>query len=719
MTIVAMKDCASLRRKALFDSLCGQSVLRVTLDDLMAAGATLHRTGCPEDALALFEWTVELDPGYTNGWMAVAVLRAELGRPWAALLACNRAMELSPDDGDVLSNTAAVLLRLGDLPAAEFVARKAARFLSPDDERANTVLAKVFAKMQRLDEAAECFAKSRLLAALDPVFCAEYADVLIARRDYASARKILGDVLGRHPDATAARISLAYVEAALGNDAASYELLSAACRRDPEVCATWQPFLYSDFLAKSARLDPLRFRMALETAAVFECDWTRRDEFTRWLVASLARENLPSLDDEDAPFVALGLDIGPEARLRMARQVALRQASSVSGVEIHRRIRGHGERLRIGYLSGDMRTHPVGRLFSPVFALHDRTRFEIYVYHTGPTEDCEPRHRAERDADCFRDVERFPVPALAQLIAADGIDLLVDLSGYTLFSATAALALRPAPVQIHYLGFLGTLGAPHVDYSIADRYALPDNVRAYWSESIAFLPETMIVCDGEMAVRTAGRSRADYGLPQDGFVFACLNATWKIEPEIFAVWMRILKTVPGSVLWVFDGGLPRARENLMGHCEQSGLPASRLIFAERVTYADYLARYECVDLVLNTRTYSGNTTTLEALANDVPVLSFAGWEMQSRLAAGILSALGVADELVVPTAEAYECLAIELATSGSRMAAIRERIREGKRNSGLFRIDRRVRELEYAYETMWCRYQSGLPPADFSVPSAL
>jgi len=683
-----------------------------TRDFALAAGAALHRAGRGEDALAIFESITEHTPEDFDAWMAVAAARADLNRPWAALLACNRGLELRPEHPDALTNTALVLLRIGDLPAAEFVARKA--LACGGGFHSLLALAQVLARSQRPVAAEAAYREYLAIRPDNTEARLQWADTLIAARRFTEARESLAQILHENPGTVPALLGLAYVDAIEGDEVRSGELIARARESDPAACKSWRPFLMADMLAGVARLDPLRFRVAFESDAIFSCEWSRRRGFRDWLVDRLARDDRPPLDDEDTPFVSLGLEIPPELRLKLARQVAAGLSAAASGSSLLRAKRGNRQRLRIGYLSGDMRLHPVGRLFSPAFALHDRERFEVHVYHTGPREDCLPRRRAEQDADVFRDVERWPADALAQLIASDGIDVLVDLSGYTRYSATEALALRPAPVQVHYLGYLGTLGAPFVDYSIADRHVLPDNLRPAWSEAIAFLPHTMIPCDGSMVSPGRKRTRHEHGLPENNTILACLNATWKIEPEVFAAWMRILARVPASTLWLFDGGVREARENLKRAAREMGVEETRLVFADQVPYEDYLERYHHVDLVLNTRVYSGNTTTLEALANGVPVLCFTGDEMQSRLAAGIVSEVGLG-ELVQPSIAAYEQAAIELATSVERRASLQRRVREGVSQSTLFRIDSRVRELEVAYETMWRRHLEALPPADFDV----
>lgn len=713
--IVAMQAKARQRLERSIGTVSIEIRERPGFETWMRIGEQLHCARRLEEANAIFEMVVEHYPNEVNGWMALAALRMELARPLSALQACNCGLQLAPDDYEVLSNAALVLQRIGDLPAAEFVARKAAG--APDTAAACRLLvARICASRQKHVEAADEFAAYLELVPGDVAARIEFADVMVATRRYDDASFAYECILSSKQEMTAARIGLAFCRAACGYDEEARELLAAAHRDDPAGCAGWRPFIAADVTSGRTRLDVDRFRVAVESEAMFDCDWSRRSSFERWLYERLTNPGLLPLNDPDTPFVTLGLELPPECRRRLAENVAVRLSDDMRGVVLARCAQRKKERLRIGYLTGDMRDHPVGRLLSPVFVLHDRSRFEVFVYHSGPVVNCFIRTQAMHGADCFRDVEHLPLGALSQLIAADGIDIVVDLSGYTLHGRTGALAARPAPVQMHYLGFLGTLGAPFLDYAIVDRYVIPPKGRASWSESLVYLPGSMIVAGDRMQADVVPTSRSEHGLPETGFVFACLNATWKIEPDVFSIWMRLLKKTPLSVLWLFDGGVPSARANLIRAADRDGIDTNRLIFADRVSYDAYLRRYQHIDLVLNTRTYSGNTTTLEALANAVPVLSFAGSETQSRLAASMLQAFGET-EMVVGNREMYECVAHRLASDSKHLAHVKERIRRQLATSPLFDIASRARELESAYEAVWARHRAGLPPCDIDVPA--
>lgn len=680
----------------------------------LAVAVRLHGLGELEAALAAFETGAALRPDEVQPWLAVATLRAELGRPADALAACNRALALDPEHVGALVNAGLLLRTLADPEAALYCFDKA---LAGDSAALTAALARAqtLATLQRLDAAAAAFADylERDPGEVQAVY--GLADVELARGNFATAAVLLEVLLEREPAWTAARISLAVAAVGLGDEARADALLAAARQADPEGCAAYRPFFAADSLGGHAILESQRFRVAMEFTALFRCQWRRRKPFVDWLEARLALPGGGGIDDPDIPFVALGLEISPGARLTLARNVASRLQRELGAPTLRRHGRRSSGRIRLGYVSGDLREHPIGRLVSPLFGLHDRDSFEVYVYHTGPLEDCLPRRQAEAGADVFRDVAALSAAALAALLAADGIDVLVDLSGYTLFNRTAALALRPASLQVAYMGYFGTLGASFVDYVLADHTALLPEVRPSWSESIAYLPDTFFLCDDRLQPPAGHVARADFGLPARGFVFACLNATWKIEPVVFDRWMCLLQAVPGSVLWLFDGGSAPARAALVAEAVRRGVDAGRLVFADHAGYADYLRRYQVVDLVLNTLTYNGNTTTVEALAMGVPVLTPAGRELPARSAASILLAHGL-PELVATSLDDYEARARHLAEDGEALAALRRRVVTKRAGSRLFCTERRVREIEVAYRMMWARHEAGLPPADFDVP---
>ncbi|HEX5802183.1 MAG TPA: acetylglucosamine transferase, partial [Azospira sp.] len=369
--------------------------------------------------------------------------------------------------------------------------------------------------------------------------------------------------------------------------------------------------------------------------------------------------------------------------------------------------------LRIAYLSGDFRQHATAWLTRQLPALHDRSRFEVVLYATGPDDGGELRREMAATADAFHDLYRLDAAATAQRIAMDGIDLLVDLAGYAQYARPAALALRPAPLQVAYLAYLQTTGAPWIDYTLLDRHVLAAGERPWWSERIAYLPDTFYLCDDRLPRAPVAASRAECGLPADAFVFACFNAPWKIDPDTFACWMAILRRVPETVLWLYADS-PAAAANLAGAARAAGIDPGRLLFTPTLAHAQHLARYRCADACLDTFGCNAHTTCVEALAAGVPLITLPGTQVVSRVAGSLLAAHGV-PELVADSAAAYVDLAVRLATDAVWRHGLRVRLGE-RGGSRLFCSERRVRAIERAYSMMWERHAAGLPPADFDVP---
>jgi len=294
--------------------------------------------------------------------------------------------------------------------------------------------------------------------------------------------------------------------------------------------------------------------------------------------------------------------------------------------------------------------------------------------------------------------------ALAQRIVLDRIDILVDLAGYTLHSRPATLALRPAPIQLTYLAYLQTSGAPWIDYALLDCQVLTEAERPHWSESIAYLPNTLYICDDRSGGGTQGVSRNDFALPADKFVFASLNASWKIAETDFALWMAILRAVPESVLLIYADS-PAVVANLTAAATRAEIDAGRLFFTGQLDHAAHQQRFQVADLFLDTRECNAHTTAIEALAAGLPVLTQPGSSFPGAVGASLLVAHGVG-ELVAASAEQYVAKAVRFATDAGWREELRQAVRR-REGSALFCTERRVREIERAYEMIWARRSSG------------
>ncbi|HTZ37203.1 MAG TPA: glycosyltransferase, partial [Stellaceae bacterium] len=301
-----------------------------------------------------------------------------------------------------------------------------------------------------------------------------------------------------------------------------------------------------------------------------------------------------------------------------------------------------------------------------------------------------------------------------QLVRELEIDIAVDLTGYTAHARTGILAYRPAPVQVNFLGYPGTLGADYVDYLVADRFVVPEDCRRFYAEQVVYLPDTYQPRDDALAIAEPAPSRAEAGLPEHGFVFCCFNSLHKITPPVFAIWMRLLHRVAGSVLWLLEGE-PAAMAHLRDHAAAHGVAGERLVFAPRQPIEQHLARHRCADLFLDTLPYNAHTTASDALWAGLPLLTCAAPSgFAGRVAGSLLHAAGL-PELVTFSLADYEALARRLADEPQRLRALREKLGRARKAAPLFDTARFCRHLEQAYDTMSQRRQRGEPPAAFAL----
>ena len=377
---------------------------------------------------------------------------------------------------------------------------------------------------------------------------------------------------------------------------------------------------------------------------------------------------------------------------------------------------GQPARLRVGYLSGDFHGHPVAYLAAEIFELHDRERFETYLFSYGPDDGSPMRRRLESGCDRFVELADVSDEAAAQRIRDEGIHVLVDLKGYTEDDRAHIAAFRPAPIQVNWLGFPGTMGADWIDYLIADPTVVPPEHDGDYDEKVVRLPHCYQPNDRRRAIVPAVPSRGACGLPEASVVFCCFNQSYKIGRELFALWMRILERVPESVLWLLDDN-QWARPNLRAAAAQHGVTPERLVFAPIRPLSEHLARYAVADLVLDTFPYTSHTTGSDALWAGCPMITRIGETFASRVAASLLVNAGL-ETLVARSSDDYESLAIELARDRPRLDALRRRLREQRYALPLFDSPKFTRALEAAYARMWERFAAGKAPRAFAIEPA-
>ncbi len=433
------------------------------------------------------------------------------------------------------------------------------------------------------------------------------------------------------------------------------------------------------------------------------CDWTELEQRRRALNERLAAGNRVS-----TPLAILGLFDNPALQKRCAEIYAKDKPKLKSrlGVLARRPKRG---KIRIGYFSMDFREHAVSHLIAELFELHDRSKFEIYGFSFGVNTRDPVRQRVEKSFDKFLDVKHLRGLDIAHLSRQHEMDIAIDLGGHTQDSRPQIFVERAAPIQINYLGFPGTWGSDCMDYFIGDKVVIPDENREHFSEKIIFLPNSFQVNPSHRSIATNKLSRQAHGLPDGAFVFCCFSNPWKITPEVFRQWVRILQQVPNSVLWLNEVN-SSASANLIKKSKENGLDEFRLIFAKRLdALSDHLARYQLADLFLDTFPYGAHTTASDALWAGVPVLTLQGQSFASRVAASLLTNIKV-PELITHTKEEYCSLAIELASNPDKLAAIKTKLAQNRLNTPLFNTKLFTQHIEAAYQAAYDRYHEGLAP---------
>ncbi len=366
-------------------------------------------------------------------------------------------------------------------------------------------------------------------------------------------------------------------------------------------------------------------------------------------------------------------------------------------------------RTRIAYMSADFRDHPVAYLLAGMFECHDRQRFEITGISYGPDDGSDMRRRLETSFEHFIDANAQNNDQIASLIKDHEIDILIDLTGYTAHSRSGILARKSAPVQVSYLGYSGTMGAKYIDYIIADRSLILDAERKFYTEKVVCLPDSFMGNDSRREISSAVARRSDQGLPEDGFVFCCFNNSYKILPQIFDIWMRLLGRIDHGVLWLSDMN-ETAKSNLRGEAQKRAVDPARLVFAARTPdNQDHLARLRLADLFLDTLPYNAHATASDALWVGLPVLTCVGASFAGRVAASLLNAIAM-PELITKTTEDYEHLAYELATRPQKMAGIKQKLAANRLTTPLFDTGRFTKNIEAAYLVMVERHRAGLAP---------
>ncbi len=593
-----------------------------------------------------------------------------------------RATLLAPGEGLFWTNLAQAHRKLGEFEAAQKAARRALA-IDPMDTLACKLLGAALAEQHRYDEAVQAYAALPKPAARDHDFHCEYGQALymLGRYPEASQQFILSFTC--KPDFVPAHARLSNTLARMGLHAEAAE-----CLRTVELLQPWDAQALGNLVHQSQNA----------------CRWDRLAEDTARLHEAI-EHHAPI---QTTPFTYLAMDSTPRQQ-RLAAEISARfEFGRVQKLPADTRgPRPAGERLRIGYVSGDFQHHATAMLMTEVVEMHDRDRYEVFLYSYGPDDRSAWRRRMMDAAEHWVDGSTISDLELARRIRADGIDIAIDLKGFTRATRTRVFGYRPSPIQVAWLGYPGTCGADFIDYIIGDPVVTPREAQPDFSERIAQMPWSYQPNDRQRPIGEAP-SRASLGLPEDAFVFCCFNNNYKIMPAVFDRWCRLLHAVPDSVLWLYEAN-PQATENLRREAQARGIDPSRLHFAPFVSQQRHLARIQVADLFLDTLPYNAHTTASDALWMGVPLVTCAGETFASRVAASLLRAAGC-ESLVTRTLDDYESLALSLAQDRARLAELRRRLVDGREEVPLFDSPRFAIDLEGLFDRMIERHRLGLPP---------
>ncbi len=665
-----------------------QAVLDVEpehVEALRLLGMLRSQQGDGAQAIALISRALLRNPRSAKAHSNLGNVHASMNRHVEAIESFDQALALKPDDTIALNNRGNALYRLRRYSEAlagyDHSLRVTPRQPGAWNNRGNTLVA-----LNRLEAAIESYSKA---IAMEPAFADAYCNrgaafMRLRRNDEAlfDFDKAIS-IKPHYPDALAHRGGMLQKMNRHADAMASYDKVLA-------IDADY-PFVLGATLQARKHIGA----------------WADYRVLQKKIIDGLRRHKLVA-----EPFGFLTVSGNPADQLLCASLFALNKHPPVSPAQWQGRRYQHA-RIRLAYLSADFHDHATAYLMAELLELHDRSAFEIIAVSFGPDRADALRRRVVAAVDRFVDVRAFTDEAAAQWLADNEVDIAVDIKGYTTDSRPGILAHRAAPVQVNFLGFPGTFGAPYIDYLIADAVVIPPHQQAHYAEKVVYLPDCYQPNDSKRKSAARTPARATAGLPEDAFVFCCFNNNFKISPDVFDVWMRLLLRVDGSVLWLLRANAAVER-NLRGEAAARGVDPARLIFAPRASNAEHLARHRLADLFLDTLLYNAHTTASDALWMGLPVVTCAGQSFASRVAASLLSAIGM-PELITHTLDDYEALALKLATTPALLRDIRLKLAENRLTTPLFDTRRFRRHIESAYRTMHTIHQAGESPRVFSV----
>jgi protein O-GlcNAc transferase len=643
-------------------------------------GNTLRELKRFEDALDSYERALRIKPDFVEGYNNRGNTLQELKRFEDALDSYERALRIKPDYAEAYNNRGNTLQGLKRFEDALDSYEHALK-IKPDFAEAYFNRGVTLQELKRFEDALDSY--ERVLK-IQP----DYADAYFSRGNTLQELKRFEDALDSYERALKIKPEWAETYSNRGNtlqelkrseDALDSYERALKIRPDCE-------WLYGTWLYAKMRL----------------CDWNNLGSQITTLVAKIKQTKKAT-----PPFAVLALTDSLLVQ-RQAAETWVNDKYPATRITAPINKRSRGKKIRVGYYSADYHNHATTYLMAELFERHDRERFEMVAFSYGPDKRDEMRGRLSAAFDQFVDVRTKSDSEVARISRELEIDIAVDMKGFTQDARTGIFSCRAAPIQVNYLGYPGTMGAQYIDYLIADPTLIPRGSLPQYSEKIVYLPNSYQVNDRKRQIANKEFTRAELGLPSTGFIFCCFNNNYKITPGTLDGWMRILKRVEGSILWLLEDN-KTAVNNLRKEAQARDVSAGRLIFAQRMPLPEHLARHRAADLFIDTLPCNAHTTASDALWVGLPVLTCIGESFAARVAASLLNAIGL-PELIATTQEQYEAMAIELASNSGRLAQIRERLHRNRLTMPLFDTELFTKHLENAYTQMYERYQGDLSP---------
>ena len=643
-------------------------------------GVVLQERGSFAEAEPCFARLRALDPGDRDSLFRLGLVLAELARYPEAAQAFSDALALDPENPLLWLRLAQAQRASGDAARAKRSASRALE-IEPKLAEAHNLLGMLLQDEGSLAAAIGHYREALALVPDNPAYCNNLGCALNLGGAAEESVRHLQRAVELQPQYFDAHVNLGNVYSVLGRRELAARSFKAAHALSPQDAS-----LTADLLFELQQL----------------CEWPQLG-----VLSEARRRNVAAHPDKRIdPFGLFAIASTRQEQLQAARSFARHHARAAAaagqGFSFARQAK---RRLKVGYLSADFHEHATAYLAAGLFELHDRERFEVYAYSYGPDDASPMRARLRRGFDRFLDIAAVPPAEAARAIHQDGIDILVDLKGYTTHARPGIVALRPAPIQVNYLGYPGTMGADFIDYLVADAFVVPPEHEPDYSEKLVLMPGSYQVNDRQRPLPpTPGRGAL--GLAPDAFVFCCFNQAYKIMPGVFDAWMRMLAAVPGSVLWLLDSA---ALANLRREAAARGVDPARLVAAPPLPLAQHLARIGAADLFLDTLPYNAHTSASDALWMGLPVLTCPGDTFASRVAGSLLAAVGM-PELIAGSLEQYEATALRLGSNPAELAGLRGKLRAARNSAPLFDTPGFARAIEAAYVQMWQHLLAGGGP---------